>query len=77
MISVTLYGFIIYLIYKSKLNNNIKTFLIICLLLLIILIIISRIYLGVHYFSDCIAGVFLALSFLLTSIEIMERKKII
>ena len=77
MISVTLYGFIIYLIYKSKLNKNIKIILITSLLLLIIAIIISRIYLGAHYFSDCMAGIFLALSYLLLFIDLLERKKIL
>lgn len=77
MISVTLYGFLIYLIYRSRLSNNIKIILITSLLLLILSIIISRIYLGVHYFSDCMAGVFLALSYLLYSIEFIERKKLL
>lgn len=77
MISVSLYGFIIYLIYKSKINKKIRIILIISLLLLISLIIISRIYLGVHYFSDCCSGIFLSLAFLLFIIEILERKNII
>ena len=77
MISVTLYGFIIYLIYKSNLKQKNKIIFISSLVLLVLLIIISRIYLGVHYFSDCMAGIFLALSYLLFVIEILERKKIL
>jgi len=77
MVSVTLYGFIIYLISKSKLSNKLKTLFIILLTLLITLIVISRIYLGVHYFSDCMAGIALALAYLLLCIEILERKKLL
>ena len=77
MVAVTLYGFLIYLIYKSKLKKIYKMVLILLLVLLIGLIVISRIYLGVHYFSDCIAGIFLALAYLLLCINILERKKII
>ena len=77
MISVTLYGFLIYLIIKSNMNKKIKIILISLLILLINSIIISRIYLGVHYFSDCLAGIFLALTYLLFSIEILERKKFV
>jgi len=77
MVSVTLYGFIIYLISKSKLSNKLKTLFIVLLTLLITLIVISRIYLGVHYFSDCMAGIALALAYLLLCIEILERKKLL
>ena len=77
MVAVTLYGFLIYLIFNSKLNKNSKYVLISGLILLITLIIISRIYLGVHYFSDCIAGIFLALAYLLICIEILKRRKIL
>ena len=77
MVAVTLYGFLIYLINKGKLSKKVKLILNVCLILLIGLIIISRIYLGVHYFSDCMAGIFLALAYLLTIISILERKKIV
>ena len=77
MVAVTLYGFLIYLINKSKLNKRVKIILNICLILLISLIIISRIYLGVHFFSDCASGIFLALAYLLTIINVLERKKIL
>ncbi len=77
MFSITLYGFIIYLINNSKLNKNIKILLISLLIILIILIMISRIYLGVHYASDVLAGLFLSLANLLLCIEIIERKKLL
>lgn len=75
MISVVFYGFIMYLIWKSKLSINLKkTF---CLLLysFILLIGISRIYLGVHYFTDVITGFCISLLYLLIFIKIIETKK--
>jgi len=77
MVSVVLYGFLIYLISKSKINKILKKILIALLSILILLIMISRIYLGVHYFSDILAGFSLALSYLLVVINIIERKKLL
>ena len=59
------YGFFIYLIYKSKLNKNVKILLITLLSILILLIGLSRLYLGVHYATDVIAGFIVSLIFLL------------
>lgn len=54
MISFLLYGMIIYLLYKHKIKyHKIMIFL---LSVLMILVMISRIYLGVHYFSDIVGG---------------------
>lgn len=50
------YGFLIYLTSFSSLNIEIKIILIILLLILIFAIAFSRIYLGVHYFSDVVGG---------------------
>ena len=77
MVAVTLYGFLIYIIYKSKINIRLKYLFIVLLIILITLIVISRIYLGVHYFSDCLAGIFLSLAYLLFSIDLLERKNLI
>lgn len=77
MTATLLYGFIIYLILKSNINKKVKYILTILLSLLILLIIFSRIYLGVHYFSDCIGGLLLSLGYLLIVIDYIERKKII
>ena len=65
MVSAAFYGFLIYLIYKKVKNNYLKWGLIILLSLLIFLIGISRIYLGVHYTSDVLAGFLIALSYLI------------
>ena len=65
MISMAFYGFLIYLIYKYINNKYLKSFLIFILSLLIIMIGFSRIYLGVHYTSDVIAGFLVSISYLI------------
>ena len=64
MASAAFYGFFIYLVFKRLNNKKIKLFLISMLGLLIILIGVSRIYLGVHYTSDVIAGFSISISYL-------------
>ena len=73
MISMAFYGFIIYLIYKYVKNKYLKWILIAFLSILIILIGISRIYLGVHYTSDVIAGFLIAISYLIVYIGIINN----
>ncbi|MBR2785325.1 MAG: phosphatase PAP2 family protein [Clostridia bacterium] len=65
MVSMAFYGFLIYLVYKRIENKHLKSFLIALLFVLIINIGISRIYLGVHYTSDVIAGFLVAISYLI------------
>lgn len=52
----------IYLIFFTKINNNLKWLSGIILLVLPILVSFSRLYLGVHYFTDVLAGSVLGLS---------------
>ncbi len=73
MISMGLYGYLIYLIYKRVKNKYIKYLGISLLSILILLIGISRIYLGVHYFSDVAAGYTLSLIYLILFIRIKEK----
>lgn len=58
-----LYALIICYIYRSKQKH--RNFLIMLCILIIILVDLSRIYLGVHYFSDVFAGSMLSLSLVL------------
>jgi len=69
MVSAAFYGFLIYLIYKNVKNKYLKWGLIGGLGLLIILIGTSRIYLGVHYTSDVLAGFLIAISYLIIFIS--------
>ena len=72
MISLAVYGFLAYLLWKS--NYKYKKIGSSLLILLIVLIGISRIYLGVHYTSDVIGGFIISLSYLLFFIDIIYPK---
>ena len=65
MISIALYGFLIYYVYHKVNNKYLKIFLISLLSILIILIGMSRIYVGVHYPSDILGGYILSLLILI------------
>lgn len=60
MITIAIYGYIIYLINNSNIDKYIKYLLNSIFTLLIILIPISRVYLGVHFATDIIAGMSLS-----------------
>ena len=74
MVGFAFYGFIIYLIYKSKLNKTLKVLLITLFSLLIISIGLSRIYLGVHHATDVIGGFALGYICLYIFIEFIYKK---
>ena len=73
MISMAYYGYLIYLIFKFVKNKKLKTFFITFLCILILTIGLSRIYLGVHYTSDVIAGFVLSVSYLIIYTSIIKK----
>lgn len=73
MISMAFYGYLIYLIYKYVKNKYIKSISICILSVLICLIGISRIYLGVHYTSDVLAGFLISLSYLIIYVSAVNK----
>lgn len=75
MASMSFYGFLIYLIYKSNFSKNMKILFITILSIIILLVGISRIYLGVHYASDIIAGYLVSMIYMGVYIKILDSLK--
>ena len=73
MASMAFYGFLIYLIYKNIKNKYLKWSLIIFLGTLIVAIGASRIYLGVHYTSDVLAGFLISIAYLILYTSIVSK----
>ncbi len=72
--SLIFYGTIIIFIWHSKINKKLKILITTILSILIILIGLSRIYLGVHYLSDILAGFFLSMGILISFQEYVNQK---
>lgn len=75
MVSMALYGIIIFLIYKNVKNKYLKITFITLLSLLIVLIGLSRVYVGVHYVSDVLGGFILGLVYLIIYIGLYNKKR--
>ena len=68
------YGFIIYLIYTSKLIKRTKILLITLFSIIILTVGISRIYLGVHFLTDVLGGFSFGLSFLILYTHLIRKR---
>ena len=77
MLSLAYYGFFVYLILNSNIKRKNKIIAIISLALLIFFIGLSRIYLGVHYASDVLAGFAISAAYLILYIQFFYNKKTI
>lgn len=73
MVSVAFYGFIVYLIWTKVKNTKLKCFLCSILIILALAIGFSRIYLGVHYASDVLAGGVLSIAYLMAYTHLVKR----
>ncbi len=72
MVSLCIYGFLIYLVMTRIKDKKIKIILTVLLTLMILLICISRIYVGVHYPSDVLGGFLLSLAILIGVISFVD-----
>ena len=70
----TFYGLIIYFIYTSNMSLKAKKIMITVLALLILLVGISRIYLGVHFFTDVLGAFSFSAMYLIIYISIIKTK---
>lgn len=77
MAAMTLYGFLIYLLLKSKHTKSNKIIFSIVLGLIILLVGVSRIYLGAHFASDVFGALILSNSLLLIFSLFDEKYKIV
>lgn len=70
--ALVFYGFVIYLIVISRLKTKWKWSLNTIVALVIFLIGLSRLYLGVHFFTDIVAGYLFGLAWLLICLTALE-----
>ena len=73
LIATTYYGFLIYLLRRSKCKEEYKVVGTTFLTTLIVLICLSRLILNVHYVTDVVGGVILGLIILLVLIYFFEK----
>ena len=73
LMSMTFYGLLIYIVWNSIKNQQLKWSLVVLLLALIFLIGFSRIYLRVHYTTDVMAGFAMGFLWLVISVQVIRR----
>lgn len=74
ILAVSLYGFLIYFFWKTLKKQPHKLAVLFFGLLVIIAVGFSRLYLGVHYLSDVLAGYLIGLVWLGLSLAIVNKK---
>ena len=74
MASTAFYGLLIYIVHEKVENKILRNTICIMLGLLILLISISRIYVGVHYTSDVIAGTCLSIAYLILITRLIKSQ---
>lgn len=72
--AMAFYGFIIYLIHISNISKRSKIILTTLFTVLIIVTGLSRVYLGVHYFTDVCGGFTFSLAYLIIYINIIKER---
>lgn len=72
--AMAFYGFIIYSIYVSDISKHDKTLFITLFSILIFITGLSRIYLGVHYFTDVLGGFTFSLFYLIIYTSIVKKR---
>ena len=73
MVSIAFYGFLIYVFYNVIENKKVRNIVLSLLVLLIIAIAFSRLYFGVHYPTDVLAGLTLGYISLYIYIKIFSK----
>ena len=68
------YGFIIYLIYKSNITKRRKIIFTTMFSLFIFIVGLSRVYLGVHFFTDVVGAFTFSLAYLIIYTHIINNK---
>lgn len=71
--SIIVYGLLLYLIRKHCKNDKLKNILSVVCILLACLIPPSRLYVGVHWATDVLCGIFIAFGVVTLAIAILER----
>ncbi|MBR5516841.1 MAG: phosphatase PAP2 family protein [Firmicutes bacterium] len=71
--SIIVYGLLLYLVRKHCKNEKVKNILSVVCILLACLIPPSRLYVGVHWTTDVLCGIFIAFGVLNLAIAIIER----
>ena len=74
MASTAFYGLLIYIVHEKVENKILRNTICIMLGLLILLISVSRIYVGVHYTSDVIAGTCFSIAYLILITRLIKSQ---